>query len=368
MNKKIKLILIVTTLSLAILITLFVLMNGTYMVSTYDPLNDKFDDEMAYMTETQFELIRSGLMAASSHNMQPWKVKILDNKSFMLYADLSKKLAVVDPSNWQLMVGQGTFIGSMKAFADQNNIKLEIEYLDLPENGNLKPIGRFTILERGSIKADVISSSSIASGESKDPLIVHLESIFKDSQFGYSIVSESDKLKLQTYLREATIIESRNQAAVEELIQDFRFTKRAQNNARFGLMMQTMPNWLETFVGPIMASTVAWEGFGEQSIKMFDDRLRVEDAYLLIHREAMTAMDYIKLGELIDRISRVSSEYQIRPAVQLLQDIEGMHDTAQAFQIRFGQNNVVMILGIQPMQDNDYEVMRHRVMDVLIVD
>lgn len=366
MYRKVKLKLILTITIIIVLGLIFILMNGSYQVSSFDPMKDRYDDENAFMTEIQFQLIRSGLMAESSHNMQPWKVRIIDNKTFILYADLSKSLEVVDSSNWQLMISQGTFVNSMKVYAEQAQIDLKVEYLDLPIKNNLKPIGRFSILGKEGKQVDVISSSSVVVGSAEHTIDASLKKLFNGSSFDYSYIFDISKVELKDYLLEATIKESHNQAAVEELIDVFRFTKRDQNKMRYGLMMNTMPNWLETFIGPIMKNTVGWENFGEQSIKKFEERLSKETGYLLIHHDDMDMIDYVKLGELVDGVSRANPGYQIRPAVQLLQDIEGMPPILDDFQKLFGVSPVVMILGIQPIEKTQYEVMRHQVMDIVI--
>jgi hypothetical protein len=65
--------------------------DGAFMSTQYDIGKDIYDDEKELMSETEYKLIRGGIQSASSHNMQPWKVKIHDQMTFSLYADMENE-------------------------------------------------------------------------------------------------------------------------------------------------------------------------------------------------------------------------------------------------------------------------------------
>ena len=55
-------------------------------------------------------LLQYAILAPSGHNTQPWKFQICENK-LNVYADVGKKLGVVDPYNRELIISCGAAIG-----------------------------------------------------------------------------------------------------------------------------------------------------------------------------------------------------------------------------------------------------------------
>jgi hypothetical protein len=76
---EIKIIVIIITGIIGVLLATIFLAAGAFLTPTYlEPWNphyaDKFDDP-------RMNVISHGLLAANSHNMQPWKVKLDENDS-----------------------------------------------------------------------------------------------------------------------------------------------------------------------------------------------------------------------------------------------------------------------------------------------
>ncbi|WP_330696173.1 hypothetical protein, partial [Anaerotignum sp.] len=97
--------------AVAIIILVMASWDGAFMKTKYNIAEDRYDIEKNIMSEGEFQLIRGGIASSSSHNMQPWKIKILDENTFLLYGDMDKTLPVIDPDNKQLLMSLGTFIG-----------------------------------------------------------------------------------------------------------------------------------------------------------------------------------------------------------------------------------------------------------------
>ena len=134
--------------------------DGAYTGTKYNIQKDVYDEEQKIMSEEEFELIRGGIASSSSHNMQPWKIKIVDQKTFSLYADLEKTLPVIDPENIQLLMSEGTFIGSVKEVAKNMGMVLDVQYapIDLDKSQNL--IATFHILGEAENEVDAVSSAT----------------------------------------------------------------------------------------------------------------------------------------------------------------------------------------------------------------
>jgi hypothetical protein len=62
-------------------------------------------------------------LAASSHNTQPWKVKVIGNDSLVIYPDVSRKLPVIDSTSRELFISLGAFIENMEIAANNFGYK-----------------------------------------------------------------------------------------------------------------------------------------------------------------------------------------------------------------------------------------------------
>jgi nitroreductase len=66
-------------------------------------------------------------LAPSSHNTQPWAVRILDERHWILGADGARLLPAVDPGNRELMLSLGAFIENLAQAAGASGLTTEVE-------------------------------------------------------------------------------------------------------------------------------------------------------------------------------------------------------------------------------------------------
>lgn len=55
--------------------------------------------------------------APSGHNSQPWKVRIISPREWMIEVDESRRLPVVDPDNRELLLSIGAFVENLSITA-----------------------------------------------------------------------------------------------------------------------------------------------------------------------------------------------------------------------------------------------------------
>ncbi len=362
--------LIIILYGLGILIFGAATWDGVYLKTTYNISKDTYDDEKNIMTETQFKLIRGGIQAASSHNMQPWKVKILDEKTFLLYADMEKALSKIDPENKQLLMSQGTFISSVKEAAKELGVMLDVQYSSVNLKEALPFIATFTILGDEINKVDAVSSATVGTKSQNSNFdIEKISNLIHETSRDYEViwVNEDGKINFQDYLRKGTIIEANNQEAMEELLGVFRFTKWEKNKYRYGLSLNTISPGIRMFIEPIIGATARWKSFGQSSIATFEKRLEAEDGYLVLALEDPKPLDYILIGEVLTQLAIGVEGHTIRPAVQLLQPLNGISSVYNDLRSEYGiQGEIVQIIGFTKKIDGYHESVRHQVLDVII--
>ncbi|MDD3394623.1 MAG: hypothetical protein PHG19_08310 [Anaerotignum sp.] len=354
----------------AVLIFAMASWDGAYMRTEYNVSNDVYDEEKKIMSETEFQLIGAGIQSASSHNMQPWKIKILDQMTFALYADMEKTLPMIDPENNQLLMSQGTFIGSVKQVAEELGVSLDVKYAPISLNEKLPLIATFTILSEEKIKADAISSASIGMNTQEAMLDTKkVSDLLRDRLNDYEMiwVKEEQKPIFQEYLRKGNMVESKHQGAMTELLEIFRFTKWDKNKYRYGLSLNTITPPLNMCIEPIVGLTSNPKSFGKSSLAAFEKRLENEEAYLVLAHQAPKPSDYVRVGEALSILGLCVEGYTVRPAVQLIEPLEGMQELYNDLREEYAiQGEVLQIIGFTRKSSSYHESVRHQVLDLII--
>lgn len=351
MKKGKKIMIIIASVFVAVVL-IFVFLDGTFLPKKYASVWS--ENYIEQMENDQSRMIAYGIRASSSHNTQPWLVKPITADTIELYADMDKALDVVDGDYKQLLMSQGTFIERYSEAASQYGYSVEITYNELALSGKTPLIATIKI-QRDAEPApvDIVSSSTYASGK-QDPKVDFEktldQSISEYPGFSYTIIETADDVeKLKGLLLEGTIIESKDESATKELLDVFRWTEWEKNEYRYGLSLNTLPAILKPFIQPIMKSSSGnWEAFGDSSIKQFKERLASQTKYILIKAENPGNNEYIKSGELFQKLIFEESQYQLRPAMQLLENFDAMQSLNTQFRQDYGADGeVVMIIGVQ---------------------
>ena len=151
-----------------VVVAAFYLISGGFMKQTYlEPWSKSYATNEA---DPRVRLIASGLLAASNHNMQPWKVKLDagDPMAFYLYADSTRMTKEVDPNARQMMISQGTFLEYVAVAGQKTGWKVDITLFPLGEydEANLaasmatKPVAK-VLLSAASTPTDATTNSAL---------------------------------------------------------------------------------------------------------------------------------------------------------------------------------------------------------------
>lgn len=168
---------------------------------------------------------------------------------------------------------------------------------------------------------------------------------------------------------EGTIIESKNEASTKELLDVFRFAEWQKNKYRYGLSLNTLPGIIKPFIQPMMKSSPNnWQEFGDSSIKQFQDRLSIQNKYILIKCDNPNNLEYIYSGQIYQKLIFEVSNYNLRPCMQVLENFEAMKSLNMQFQQEYSADGeVVWIIGLQDKTNKlTSSNPRHLVEDILI--
>lgn len=366
---------IITGSLLLVVIIVFICLDGTFLSKKYTSVWS--EDYIEGLETDQSKMIAYGIRAASSHNTQPWLVKQISVDTILLYADMNKALSAVDGDYKQLLMSQGTFLEGYKMGALQYGYGVNISYSVPDFNKKKALIATIKVHKDDTMDTedavDAISSCTYDSVNYEENIDLRKtldECIAEYPGFHYTIIeSSSDVEKLEGVLLEGTIIESKDEAATKELLDVFRFTEWQKNTYRYGLSLNTMPGILKPFIQPIMKSSPNnWESFGDSSINQFKDRLTKQSKYILIRYDNPSNLEYIYSGQIYQKLIYEISNYDLRPAMQALENFDAMKSLNMQFQQEYGvDGEVVWIIGMQEKTGKSANSNpRHLVEDIII--
>ncbi|AUD65911.1 hypothetical protein BK011_09520 [Tenericutes bacterium MZ-XQ] len=374
-KRTIKSIVMVVLIAMITTLALIPVINGALEPVKYDLSKDIYDDESAYMTEDQFHLIKAGMSSASSHNMQPWLVKIVDESTFEVYIDQSKLLPVVDPNNYQTLMSIGGFLANIDDEASSRGMMIEISYAENIDFELESPkVATISIIQGTTMNPTDIRSGSTYQNDGDS---LNQQTSFNPQQEmdrffeqGYTIdlIKDEQLETFKAFLLEGTTIESTDQAAMDELLSIFRFSRHSKNVFRYGLSLNTISRPMQFYIESLVGMTSNWESFGKSSITTFEKRLASEFSYFVISKEQPSQLDYLHVGYLSQWLSLELSYVNLRPAVQLIEPLHGMNqvltDAKEQLNIT---NEVMLIIGVKWSEPSKaYESIRHQVMDIIL--
>jgi len=84
---------------------------------------------LAQLEEAGSRILHAASMAASSHNIQPWIVKILEPWRWVVGADPGRRLPAVDPDNREPLLSIGAFLENLSLAAGSMGFRAEFESL-----------------------------------------------------------------------------------------------------------------------------------------------------------------------------------------------------------------------------------------------
>lgn len=233
---------------------LFVI-SGGFMKQTY--MEPWSKDYAAKYPDPRVRLTAGGLLAASGHNMQPWKIVLdkTDPAGFYLYADSSRMTKEVDPLARQLMISQGTFLEYAAVAGEKEGWNAAIELFpdgaydesQLAQSMDTKPVAKITLSKaqakssplydaiflpdtnRGAYRADKLSSRQASA----------LESLSNGSGGSVRVYQDQPNLdKIGGYAMQSAEIEAGTARVMEESDAVFRANESQKNQYRYGFSVE----------------------------------------------------------------------------------------------------------------------------------
>ncbi|CAH1195265.1 hypothetical protein PAECIP111892_02000 [Paenibacillus auburnensis] len=259
MKKAVKKSVSLALISLSALVLLIVgilfYISGVFQKEAYlEPWNKSYATQFG---DPRVRLAAHGLLAASGHNMQPWRISLSGSEpmSLYLYADSSRMSKEADPLARQMMISQGTFLDYIDVAGQKLGYGVGLDLFpmgpydeqSLAESMDTYPVAKLTLLKRPPqntpLYDDLFLPDTNRTAYSPAPLtreqIEQLEAVSDGSSVSVRIVQDKDNLdKLGRYAMQGAAIEAAAASVAKESEDIFRANEHEKNQYRYGFSVE----------------------------------------------------------------------------------------------------------------------------------
>lgn len=307
-----------------ILGTLLYCISGGFMKQTYlEPWSKNYAEKYS---DPRVKLAAAGLLAASNHNMQPWKI-VLDKSDpsvFYLYADSSRMTKEVDPYARQMMISQGTFLEYAAAAGEEKGYHTDIQLFPdgtydeshLAESMDAKPVAKIT-LKKVQPKNSALYSAIFLPDTNReayqmekltDAQVSALESL--SSTKGVSVQLYQDQKNLSNigkFALQSAAIEAGTARVMDESNVIFRANEYQKNKYRYGYSVEGqgtsgfMKNILQGLV-TMFPSMNTGKGASQNFINATKTSVDNTPAYAMLITTGNSRIEQVESGMLYSKL------------------------------------------------------------------
>lgn len=238
-----------------ILITVLFLISGGYMKQTYMEPWDK--NYAAKYSDPRVRLAANGLLAASNHNMQPWKIALdgTNPSVFYLYADSSRMTKQVDPYARQMMISEGTFLEYVEVAGEKGGWNTEINLFpngtydesNLAKSMDTKPVAKITLTKAKTQTSPLYDAMFLPDTNREAYRTEKLSASQANALSSLSVQSgitvkafqdQNDLNQIGKYAMQSAVIEAGTTRVMEESSVIFRANESQKNRYRYGYSVE----------------------------------------------------------------------------------------------------------------------------------
>ncbi len=303
------------------------------------------------LEKDEMEILYLASLAPSSHNTQPWTVKIVEPRHWTIGSDKKRWLPAVDPDHRELFLSMGAFIENLVIAAGAHGYKAEIKIIakdkadteiaevrlkkDNPQDFPLEKIKKRRTVRSNYLDQE-IKPDDIRFITKHDSPSCLIPTVFPHS-FYFSNSSPQGK-----YLQEGTIEANRNQAlrdaAQEELANWIRWSNKEGKAYRNGLTPESME--IKGIAGFFVRSfynhqSVLKKSFRDQTVDLVSKQVKTSGGWLVVTSQDSNISTLIEYGKVWENM-----------LLRIRERMIGIHPMSQMLEEEPWKNQVAKDLGL----------------------
>lgn len=350
-RKGVKIVAIVGGSIVALAATLLVVVliaGGILAPATY---REPWDEEYAArFDDPRMQLVARAVLAPSSHNEQPWRVRLdeADENVLYLYTDSHRLTPEVDPLARQTMISQGTFLEYLVIAGRHLGTDVTIELFpdgtydeaDLPASMDELPVARIVLSPRSDANSDDYASLFLSDTNRGPyaPIEVtaeqasDLEALATTTGLTLTVYRDREDVSaIGAATVRGTVIESENQAVAAESARIFRSNEYRKNETRSGFAVEGQGTdgfmkYLLQGLTTLLPGTNSAEAAAERDVALATNGAAHTPAYIVLETAGNTRIDQVRSGMLYAQVSlrARSMGLVVQPVSQVLEEYPSM--------------------------------------------
>ena len=304
--------------------------------------------------DIRLKLISYAMLAPSSHNIQPWLVRLTGSDGFDLYVDQDRLLPKADPPARQIHISQGTFLETFRIAASNFGYRVDLDYFPQGEYSNQtvenKPVASVRLVPDSAIKPDplfqllTVRHSNKRGYEDQPIPASDLQAIRTvKTADGIELFADGSiqlKSRLAPILGKSMAIEASDVERNKELAKLFRFNEQeaiatgdgftVANSGTTGFMRFIVEKF---FLGTRKEAAAVDSSFAKEGVKATYKQAETAAAFGWILTKSNTRLDQVETGQIYARINLLTAKLGIaqHPMSQILEEYEDMRPLQQEF-------------------------------------
>ena len=291
------------------------------------------------LEKDEMEILYLASLAPSGHNTQPWTIKIIEPKHWVIGSDKKRWLTAVDPENRELLLGIGAFIENLVIAAGTFGYEVDVQIiaknysdLDIAEirfkKGNPIAFPLEKIRKRRTVRSGYtdqeIKAEDLKYMTQHDPKSCRVSNVPSPHSFYFPNSSPKG-----TYLQEGTIEANRKQAfrdpAQEELANWIRWSNKEAKQYRNGLTPESME--IKGIAGLFVQNfynrqSVLKKSFRDQTVDIIAKQVKICGGWLVVTSSDSNIATLIEYGRVFENMLLRIRERRIaiHPMTQMLEE------------------------------------------------
>lgn len=278
--------------------------------------------------EDYINILYYASLAPSSHNTQPWGVKIIDKNQFILCIDKQRLLPKVDPDMRETILSLGTFIENFKLVALHYGYETEIKIL--PGYLSTYEIVELNLIKTDPVKIDLrtISERRTVRNNFSDKQISREDFEFicnNDESFTFFPNSSAQGKYLINGTIEANKTQTYRNGTMEELSEWIRWSNSEAEKYRDGLTPASMG--ITGFGGWIVRTfydkdSVTSDSFKSAGIEKAEEQARQSGGWIVLSSADSSVENLIDTGRKFQRmlLKIRAKNIAVHPMSQMLEE------------------------------------------------
>ncbi len=256
------------------------------------------------------DILYYAALAPSGHNAQPWTVKIITSRHWIVGTDSSRWLPAVDPENREMMISLGAFLENLTTAANSKGYEAEIEILaQSTKDEEIAAVKLYrtsysnhTVIQQIALRRTL--RSNLLTNELSSADIQLLTQGYPENAFYYPRSSQEGKSLVESTIL-ANEIQACSNPAQQELAGWIRWSNQESRRYRNGLTPETMEiegvsRWyVKNFY---TYESVLKQEFREATIQKVKEQAVAGSGWLVLTSKNATVAELIRTGRNLQRI------------------------------------------------------------------